>query len=62
MTVTQSATDAVELEPAVEQIEANLSERPKQMVLNDGLMNHATVGFDRGLSRAKRGFEIRENP
>jgi len=41
--VTQAATDARELEPAVERIEANLGERPKQMVVDAGLTNQATL-------------------
>jgi transposase len=41
--VTQAATDAAELEPAVERIEANLGERPKQMVVDAGLTNQATL-------------------
>ncbi|MBM3302092.1 MAG: IS1182 family transposase, partial [Deltaproteobacteria bacterium] len=41
--VTQAATDAAELEPAVERIEANLGESPKQMVVDAGLTNQATL-------------------
>ena len=41
--VTQAPTDAAELEPAVERIEANLCERPKQMVVDGGLTNQATM-------------------
>jgi hypothetical protein len=41
--VTQSPTDAAELEPAVERIEANLGEKPKQMVVDGGLTNQATM-------------------
>ena len=41
--VTQAATDAAELEPAVERIEANLGEKPKQMVVDAGLTNQATL-------------------
>ena len=41
--VTQAATDAAELEPAVERIEANLGEKPKQMVVDAGLTNQATM-------------------
>jgi len=41
--VTQSATDAAELEPAVERIEINLGEKPKQMVVDGGLTNQATM-------------------
>jgi transposase len=40
---TQAATDAAELEPAVERIEANLGEKPKQMVVDAGLTNQATM-------------------
>ena len=32
-----------ELEPAVERIEANLGEKPKQMVVDAGLTNQATM-------------------
>ena len=41
--VTQAATDAAELEPAVERIEANMGEKPKQMVVDAGLTNQATM-------------------
>jgi len=41
--VTQAPTDAAELEPAVERIEANLGEKPKQMVVDGGLTNQATM-------------------
>jgi transposase len=41
--VTQSPTDAAELEPAVERIEANMGEKPKQMVVDAGLTNQATM-------------------
>jgi transposase len=41
--VTQSATDAAELEPAVERIEANLGEKPEQMVVDAGLTNQAAL-------------------
>jgi transposase len=41
--VTQAPTDAAELEPAVERIEANLGERPQQMVVDGGLTNQATM-------------------
>jgi transposase len=41
--VTQAATDAAELEPAVERIEANLGEKPKQMVVDGGLTNQAAM-------------------
>ena len=41
--VTQAATDAAELEPAVERIETNLGEKPEQMVVDGGLTNQATM-------------------
>jgi len=41
--VTQAATDAAELESAVERIEANMGEKPKQMVVDAGLTNQATL-------------------
>ena len=41
--VTQAATDAAELKPAVERIEANMGEKPKQMVVDAGLTNQATM-------------------
>jgi transposase len=41
--VTQAPTDAAELKPAVERIEANLNEKPKQMVVDAGLTNQATM-------------------
>jgi transposase len=41
--VTQAATDAEELEPAVKRIEANLGEKPKQMVVDGGLTNQGTL-------------------
>ena len=41
--VTQAATDAAELEPAVERIEANLGEKPKQVVVDGGLTNQAAM-------------------
>jgi transposase len=41
--VTQAATDAAELEPAVERIEANIGEKPKQLVVDAGLTNQATL-------------------
>ena len=67
--VTQAATDAAELEPAVERIEANLGEKPKQMVVDAGLYESGhdggdgreAGGFDRGLAGAKgRGRESDE--
>ncbi len=41
--VTQAATDAAELEPAVERIEANLGKKPEQMVVDGGLTNQAAM-------------------
>ncbi len=41
--VTQASADAAELEPAVERIEANLGEKPKQMVVDAGFTNQATM-------------------
>ncbi len=41
--VTQAPTDAAELEPAAERIEANTGEKPKQMVVDAGLTNQATM-------------------
>jgi hypothetical protein len=41
--VTQSSTDAAELEPAVDRIETNLGEKPKQMVVDAGFTNQATM-------------------
>jgi transposase len=41
--VTQAPTDAAELEPAVDRVEANLDQRPKQMVVDAGLTNQATM-------------------
>jgi hypothetical protein len=41
--VTQAPTDAAELEPAVDRAEANLGQRPKQMVVDAGFTNQATM-------------------
>jgi transposase len=41
--VTQAPTDAAELEPGVERIEANLGEKPEQMVVDGGLTNQAAM-------------------
>jgi transposase len=41
--VTQSPTDAAELEPAVDRVEANLGQRPKQTVVDAGFTNQATM-------------------
>jgi len=43
MGVTQSPTDAAELEPAVDRVEANLGQRPKQTVVDAGFTNQATM-------------------
>jgi len=40
---TQASADAGELEPAVDRIEANLGEKPKQMVVDGGLTNQAAM-------------------
>jgi len=41
--VTQVSADAAELEPAVERIEANLGQKPEQMVVDAGFTNQATM-------------------
>jgi transposase len=41
--VSQSAHDAAELIPAVERIEANLGQVPRQMVVDGGLLNQETI-------------------
>jgi len=41
--VTQAPTDAAQLEPAVDRVEANLGQRPKQMVVDAGFTNQATM-------------------
>lgn len=41
--VSQAATDAAELEPAVDRIEANLEQKPQQMVVDGGFTHQATV-------------------
>ena len=41
--VSQAATDAAELEPAVERIEANLEQKPQQMVVDGGFTHQGTV-------------------
>jgi transposase len=41
--VTQSPMDAAELEPAVDRVEANLGQRPKQTVVDAGFTNQATM-------------------
>jgi len=43
MGVTQSSADAAELEPAVDRIEANLGQKPEQMVVDAGFTNQATM-------------------
>ena len=41
--VTQAPTDAAELGPAVDRVEANLDQRPEQMVVDAGFTNQATM-------------------
>ena len=41
--VSQAATDTAELEPAVERIEANLHQKPQQLVVDGGFTHQATV-------------------
>jgi transposase len=41
--VSQSANDAGELEPGVERVEANLGQKPKQMVVDEGYMNSGSL-------------------
>jgi transposase len=41
--VSQSANDAGELEPGVERIEANLGQKPKQMVVDEGYSNSGSL-------------------
>jgi transposase len=41
--VTQSPTDAAELDPAVDRVEANLGQRPKQAVVDAGFTNQAAL-------------------
>lgn len=41
--VTQARTDAAELGPAVDRVEANLDQRPEQMVVDAGFTNQATM-------------------
>jgi transposase len=40
---TQASADAAELEPAVDRVEANLDQRPKQVVVDGGFTNQATM-------------------
>jgi hypothetical protein len=40
---TQASADAAELEPAVDRVEANLGQRPKQVVVDGGYTNQATM-------------------
>ena len=40
---TQAFTDAAELEPAVDRVEANVGQRPKQVVVDGGFTNQATM-------------------
>jgi len=41
--VTQASADAAELEPAVDRVEANLGQKPKQVVVDGGFTNQATM-------------------
>ena len=41
--VTQASADAAELEPAVDRVEANLGQKPEQMVVDAGFTNQATM-------------------
>jgi hypothetical protein len=41
--VTQAPADAAELEPAVDRVEANLDQRPQQVVVDAGFTNQATM-------------------
>jgi hypothetical protein len=41
--VTQASADAAELEPAVQRIEANLGQKPEQVVVDAGFTNQATM-------------------
>lgn len=41
--VTQASADAAELEPAVDRVETNLGQRPKQVVVDGGFTNQATM-------------------
>ena len=41
--VTQASADAAELEPAVDRVEANLGQRPKQVVVDGGFTNQTTM-------------------
>jgi hypothetical protein len=41
--VSQAPTDAAELESAVDRVEGNLGQRPKQMVVDAGFTNQATM-------------------
>ncbi len=41
--VTQASADAAELEPAVDRVEANFGQRPKQVVVDGGFTNQATM-------------------
>jgi len=43
MGVSQAASDAAELVPAVERVEANTGRKPEQMVVDGGFINQATV-------------------
>src|SRR5262245_29937615 len=41
--ISQAATDTAELEPAVERIEANLGQKPRELVVDGGFTHQATV-------------------
>ncbi len=41
--VTQASADASELEPAVDRVETNLGQRPRQVVVDGGFTNQATM-------------------
>jgi transposase len=41
--LTQASADAAELEPAVDRVEANLGQNPKQVVVDAGFTNQATM-------------------
>jgi transposase len=51
--VSQSANDAGELEPGVERVEANLGEKPKQVVVDEGYTNSGSL-----LAMAERGIDM----
>lgn len=51
--VSQAATDTAELEPAVERIEANLGQKPQQLVVDGGFTHQGTVE-----AMEQRGIEL----